>query len=291
MFQRALVATDLSDASDRIVEYTTTLHALGCHELVLAHAICVKHTLGLSGAMQAEIAPQLLTAQQQRLAVMGFSVTTALPMGVPGPELIALAHSKACHCLVIGSHGHSLVRDIILGGVTTDMIHRADIPILVLRMVINETVRRPHYRIGDGDVFGHLLYATDFSETAERAFGYVELLVQHEYRHVTVLHVQDRTQIAPHLEARIEELNTVDRARLERLQRRLLDIGAKQVDVALPYGNPAREILAMTEHGGVSLVVMGTHGRGYISNFVMGRVSHNIVRLSQVPALLIPPIR
>jgi len=84
MFRKALLATDLSPASDRVIEYAATLRALGCQELVLAHAIYVKHTVGLSETLQAEAAPQL-AAQQQRLAAMGFTVTT---VGVPGPELI-----------------------------------------------------------------------------------------------------------------------------------------------------------------------------------------------------------
>lgn len=291
MLGKALVATDLSPASDRVVEYTATLHALGCQELVLAHAILVNQTLGLSGAMQAEVTPQLLATQQQRLAALGFTVTTAMPMGVPGPELITLAHAQGCHFLVIGSHGHSLVCEFFLGGVATDVIHRADLPVLVLRMVSNEVVGGSHYRIGAGTVCNHILYATDFSETSERAFGYVESLVQREYHHVTVLHVQDRTRITPHQETRREEFNTVDRARLERLQRRLLDIGAEQVDVALPSGHPAQEILTISERECVSLVVMGTHGRGSITDLFVGGVSHNVVRLSPVPVLLIPPIR
>ncbi|MHB9035768.1 MAG: universal stress protein [Armatimonadota bacterium] len=36
---------------------------------------------------------------------------------------------------------------------------------------------------------------------------------------------------------------------------------------------------------------MGTHGRGFISDIFAGSVSHNVVRLSQSPVLLIPPAR
>jgi hypothetical protein len=83
---------------------------------------------------------------------------------------------------VIRSHGHSLVREFVFGGVATDVIHRADLPVLVLRMVSNEVGGGSHCRIGAGAVGNHLLYATDFSETSERAFGYVESLVQREYQ-------------------------------------------------------------------------------------------------------------
>jgi len=158
-------------------------------------------------------------------------------------------------------------------------------------MVIGEEAGVPYCHVSAGAVCDHILYATDFSDTAERAFSYVESLVQHECNRVTALHVQDRTLIASHLEARLAEFDAVDRARLERLQRRLLDLGATQVDVALPYGRPAQEILTAAERACASLVVMGTHGRGFFSDLFVGSVSHNVVRLSPVPVLLIPPIR
>jgi len=290
MFRKALIATDLSPASDRVIEYAATLRALGCQELVLAHVIFVKHTVGLSEALQAEAAPQL-AVQQERLAAMGFSVTTVMPVGVPGPELLTLAHAQECQFIVIGSHGHSLAREIALGGVATDVIHRADLPVLLVRMVIGEEAGISQCRVSAGAVCDHILYATDFSNTAERAFSYVESLVQHACHHVTVMHVQDCTRIAPQPEARLAEFNAVDRARLERLQRRLLDLGAEQVDVALPYGHPAQEVLAMAEREYVSLIVMGTHGRGFINDLFAGSVSHIVVRLSPVPVLLIPPIQ
>ena len=120
-----------------------------------------------------------------------------MPVGVPGPELLTLAHTQDCQFIVIGSHGHSLAREIALGGVATDVIHRADLPVLVARMVIGEEAGIPQCRISAGAVCDHVLYATDFSDNAERAFGYVESLVQHGCHHVTVMHVQDRTRIAP----------------------------------------------------------------------------------------------
>jgi nucleotide-binding universal stress UspA family protein len=85
MFKKALVATDLSPASDRVVEYAAALRALGCEDLVLAHVVSTSHTMGLRETLQAEEAPQLVARQQQRLAAMGFSVTAAISVGKGAP--------------------------------------------------------------------------------------------------------------------------------------------------------------------------------------------------------------
>ena len=45
------------------------------------------------------------------------------------------------------------------------------------------------------DLRRHILFCTDFSETAERAFQYVQRIVESGARFVTLLHVQDKTRI------------------------------------------------------------------------------------------------
>jgi nucleotide-binding universal stress UspA family protein len=80
----------------------------------------------------------------------------------------------------------------------------------------------------------------------------------------------------------------VDRERLETLNGRLMAVGGDDLDVAVivRHGVPAAEILALLEQA--SLVVMGTHGRGFVSELFVGSVSHNVARHAGCPVLLIP---
>jgi nucleotide-binding universal stress UspA family protein len=63
------------------------------------------------------------------------------------------------------------------------------------------------------------------------------------------------------------------------------------VRIELPYGSPKKEIVARTKRDDVSLVVMGSQGRGYLAELFLGSVSHAVARHSEVPVLLIPAIR
>lgn len=290
MFRKVLLATDTSAASDAVVEYATRLKSLGCNQVVLVYALYAKHLVGLDEVLKEDAAPKL-DQQRKVLEAAGFVVDVETPTGVPGREITRLADERDCKLIVVGSHGHSLVRDMALGGVATDVVHRATVPVLVVRIQIIEEEGQQCCRVATPDLLSHVLYATDFSDNAERAFLYVEELARIGCKRLSLMHVQDVTRIRPHLEDRLHEFSEMDRSRLERMASRLRDLGVEDVGIEIPYGVPAKEILDYVEASLPSLVVVGTHGRGFVADVLTGSVSHNIVRLSQSPVLVVPPVR
>jgi len=290
MFSKILLATDLSPASESVVDYVKTLRPLGCHKVVLTYVIYVKHLVGLSEALREEATPKL-ESQKRKLEAEGFDISVEMPVGIPGVEITRLALERDCEAIVIGSHGHSLTHDIALGGVATDVVHRAEVPVLVVRLSITEEGEQQFCRVLSTDILSHLLYATDFSDNAERAFWYVEEFAKSGCKRMTLMHVQDVSRISPHLEHRLEEFNRIDEARLDRMASHLRQLGVEDIDLQIPYGAPAKEILEYIKKNCPSVVVMGMHGRGFIADIFVGSVAHNVVRLSQSPVLLVPPIR
>jgi nucleotide-binding universal stress UspA family protein len=77
---------------------------------------------------------------------------------------------------------------------------------------------------------------------------------------------------------------------LEVLQARVQAAGAAQVDLCLAAGHPVAVIRGILASRGISLVVMGTQGKGYIQELFLGSVAHNVTRLAPCPVLLIPRI-
>ncbi len=287
MFSSILVGSDLSPSSYCVVEYAKSLHQVGCRRVVLCYVIYVKHLVGLGDTMREEATP-VLEAQKRELESAGLEVTVETPIGVPGIEITRLAAQIGCRAIVVGSHGHNLFRDILIGGVATDVVHRAERPVLVVRLEIDEQGQEPRCRVGSFEILSHVVYATDFSDNAERAFPYVEEFARSGCRKMTLLHVQDSSRIRPHLEHRLEEFNEIDRSRLERIALRLRELGVEQLRVEIPFGAPAKEIVDYVARESGSIVVMGTHGRGFIADIFAGSVAHNVVRLAQSPVLLVP---
>jgi manganese transport protein len=62
----------------------------------------------------------------------GVAVEIALPQGDPSKELISFAESHRVDMLVMGSHGHRLIGDLLWGQTVDPVRHRVGIPVLVV---------------------------------------------------------------------------------------------------------------------------------------------------------------
>ncbi|KRT68566.1 MAG: UspA domain-containing protein [Deltaproteobacteria bacterium CSP1-8] len=140
-----------------------------------------------------------------------------------------------------------------------------------------------------GDIFRHPLFATDYSEPAERAFHYLEHVVAHTHPpEGTLFHVQDPVRIQPHLAHRLDEFNRIDRERLDALEVRLKEWGASVVNKEVEFGRPGPLIVEKIRKGSYSILVIGGQGRGYMAEAFLGRVANHVVHRSAIPVLVVP---
>jgi manganese transport protein len=76
---------------------------------------------------------QYLAGIADELRAMDVAVEIALQHGDPVKELAAFVSSHGADLLVMGSHGHRLLGDILMGQTVDPVRHRVDIPVLVVR--------------------------------------------------------------------------------------------------------------------------------------------------------------
>ncbi len=290
MFNTILLATDLSKASDCVISCLGGLRELGAGRVILAHALGIKHLESMKYELARLVEPRLLE-QKAVVESYGFEVSVEILPGLPEFEVTRLADRTDTSLIVVGSHGRTMAAEAVLGSVAFEIAHNTTKPLLIVRLKIVEEDNVSRCEITCNDFTRNVLYPTDFSDTAERAFAYVEKIVESGCRRVTLLHVQDKSRIGKHLEGRLEEFNKIDAERLARLKAQLIEKGATDVQVEIPYGLPISEILKQSRQGDYSLIVMGSQGRGFIAETFLGSVSHNIVRRAPLPVLLIPAIR
>jgi nucleotide-binding universal stress UspA family protein len=85
------------------------------------------------------------------------------------------------------------------------------------------------------------------------------------------------------------EAAAVARNFLDLLQGRLEAAGVSEVQTRLAVGHPVAVILELLGTTDISLIVLGTQGKGAIAEIPLGSVAHNISRFTPCPILLIPP--
>ncbi len=285
IFRRILVATDLSPASFVVVRHMGELAFLGVQECLLVQCVNVSEEGVL---VEGFLKKGELAEQEEMLKQQGYAVTALVLPGMARLEIDRIARERGCSLIVVGSHGQTLARDLFLGSVASEIIQRATRPILVMRLSVTKDSGKIDVRCLRHRFREHVLFATDFSENAGLAFAYLKHMVACGLKHVTLVHVQDKNRLDPHLLSRLEEFNEVDRGRLEKMREELKKEGEVQVTVEIPYGVPIEELLGLVRKRDVQMVVMGSQGRRYIQELFLGSVSHALARFSEAAVMLIP---
>ena len=287
MFKTIVLATDLSPAWDEIVACAGEFKTLGCAEVVLTHVITVQFMVGLDATLRAEAEP-LLERQKQVLQDQGFQVSVEMPLGLPAFALNDVARRHGADLIVVGSHGKSLWREQVLGCVTCAVLHHTEYPVLLLNVRIKEGMATGTCRIEVGELLRHVLLPTDFSDIAARASTYVERLASRGLSQVTVLNALDVPGHEAYPEGYQEIAEGAARDLLDQWKQRLLKAGVPMVNDHFDLGHPIPAILQILKSQDISLIVMGTQGKGFIKEIFLGSVAHNISRLANCPVLLIP---
>ena len=233
-------------------------------------------------------AEKALKPARTRLQKAGITPTVRFAVGNPADEISAAA-AKNVDLLVMGSHGHSALRGLLVGSVTNSVLAQTKTPILILRH--RETPPADSLKVGiavDGSKFGR--------EAVKYVLRHLDLFGARPQ--ITVLHVvadfagalmPDMAGIA--LPAYSEkDIRSIQKKAFEsavRPARKLfLKAGVTPTEVCLA-GNPGDEIAAYAKKKKLDVLVMGSHGYGAFKAAVMGSVATRVAHTAVVPLLLV----
>lgn len=214
MFSKILIATDLSAASHAVVQCAAGLRSIGARQCHLLQCMNVGEEASVLAAPAREVLKQTLADQKAMLEKAGLTVRTEVVPGFAQVEINRVARKHNCSLIVVGSHGHTLLGEMLLGGVASAVIHHADRPVLIVRVERKPGSSDECVKGETCDFVRHILFPTDFSDNAAHAFQTVKQLVAAGAKEVTLLHVQDKACIDPHLIYRLHEFNRIDGERL-----------------------------------------------------------------------------
>jgi nucleotide-binding universal stress UspA family protein len=279
MFERVLVAMDLSPATEALVSSLPGLRQFGTEEIILAHvARPIKEPV--SGSLR-EIGDlrERLNGLAKRLEGEGFNVSVEVPTGSPATELIKVAQTRDPDVIVVGSRSHTRIREAFVGSVAWELVRRASRPVLLQRIEANRPDPEAALEVRNDGLPRRVIHPTDFSAAAQRALPWLQALAARGVKSFTLLHVlpvedtEGRSQAEEQLKALAEQLDPN---------------GDLDVKAQVRLGTPHEEILSEGGKDTSNMVVMGTHGRGVLPEIVMGSESRQVVRRAAATVLLIP---
>jgi nucleotide-binding universal stress UspA family protein len=143
-------------------------------------------------------------------------------------------------------------------------------------------------------MFDKILYPTDFSDVANKAMNYITKLKEAGAKEVIVLHVIDERAIGDIclLYASKGSVEMVRRIE-EEAWREMDNVGARlrqegfEVRLRIEKGIPLPQILRVEQEEGVSLIVIGSHGKSNVEEMLLGSVSEKVIRKSGAPILVV----
>lgn len=290
MFKRFILATDLSGASNAVIEGLGGLKTLGAVECLLVLAL-PQNSDELIVEYRRDIIDQRLQAQKERLEKLGYRTETRIVTGPGKRELNRIAVEEDYALIVAGAEKHTLVSEIFSSTLAYDVMHLAEKPLLILRLEKDPEKGFSAAEAISAENEQPVLFATDFSENAETAFEYVEGMVARGFKNIILYHVLDKGKIEPYLEDMLEDFSKEDLERLESMKRMLAEKGDAHIEILLHYGHPAMDIVQLAEERRAQLILMGSQGGGFIRQLYLGSVSHNVARQAPASVLIIPAKR
>jgi nucleotide-binding universal stress UspA family protein len=221
--------------------------------------------------MEARSAKTLKEAAEQ-LAALKLKGTVRKEQGRVAPTILKRT-PKRDGLLVVGSQGLDALDRFMLGSVSTNLIHHATCPVLVVK--------------GEAAPLRRILLATDGSPASAKALKFVLTKLQPDRStgqggrvpiHVSVFHVLSLVMYPG--------LKEASKTLLEQSVQKLIKAGFTAEPLCY-LGNPAEEIMKAASRQHADLIVMGAKGLGAIARFLLGSVSTRVVQHADSSVLVV----
>jgi len=221
--------------------------------------------------METRCAKTLKEATEE-LAALKLKGRVRKEQGAVAPTILKRA-PKRDGLLVVGSQGLDALDRFMLGSVSTNLIHHATCPVLVVK--------------GEAAPLRRIILATDGSNASAKALAFVLAKFQPDPSagkgwgvpiHVSVIHVMPPVKYPG-----LEEAN---RRLLEQSVQKLIKAGFT-AEALCRFGKPAEEIMKLASKQHADLIVMGAKGLGAVARFLLGSVSTRVVQQANCSVLVV----
>lgn len=282
MYEKAVICTDLSADSDALLGCIPRFQSLGLRSAVLTHVVDIfspsvesQDSDGCDAAFQRQV---------QTLEKQDVTVSVDMPLGHAAFSLDEVSRRHEAGLIIVGSESTGWFGAPFAASTSSDVTKFSRTPVLLAsaKAVQQEFVE------GSPELLDNVLYATDFSDTAEQAFEHLAHAVKMGAKNITLLHVQDTDVLNSVPESCATEFDRRDAIRLLKVRDRLAKYGTCEISCEVVNGRPSEEVSRRTADGKYTYVVLGSHGRSYQAEGPLGGVSDAVIRYSVVPVLLVP---
>ncbi|HMP88594.1 MAG TPA: universal stress protein [Kiritimatiellia bacterium] len=137
-----LAPVDFSDCAQKVIETATRLVSAFGSRLIILHVAAPEpefvgygpgpQTVRDSVAKEFKDEHRRIHALSRELEACGLNATALVIQGYPVDKIIEEAARQQADLIVMGSHGHGLLRNLLVGSVTEGVMRKAECPVLIV---------------------------------------------------------------------------------------------------------------------------------------------------------------
>ncbi|MFH1736741.1 MAG: universal stress protein [Actinomycetota bacterium] len=282
MFKTILFPTDFSEYSLKTLEYVWGLKAAGVERVILVNILEAVDEYPIALARKRRTL-EALKEQEEILSNHGLQTESRVELGKPYREILRIAEEEEVSMIVIGCHGKGLLDEVVIGSVSDRVTREATVPVMLVKYKVLHKEGGDRLEKTSGESFKKILYTTDGSPCAQMAKKFIRGFAQAGCKEVIIASVVDPNTVPQKdIPKAVKELETKLSVAAGELRERGL-----MSKVMVPVGTPLEELLRIAKEERVSLIVMGSTGKGYFKQMVLGSVSESMIREAKCPVLII----
>ncbi|MCV7257519.1 universal stress protein [Mycobacterium shimoidei] len=280
-----LVAVDGSDESRAAISWAARESCLRHEAVTLMHVVQPVVVSWPIAVEQATIAKWQEDNAREVIALARNEFTAAREGSQPCDVATEIRYSNVVHALVdaskdarmivVGSRGRGALSRILLGSVSSGVLHHADCPVVIVHRNAPSPDSDAPILLGiDGSPASEEATAFAFEEAALRGVPLIALHAWSDVGVFPILEMDWRTYR--------DEGEEVLGERLAGWQEQYPDV---RVERRLVCDTPARWLIK--ESRKAQMVVLGSHGRGGFGGMLLGSVSSAVAQAAQVPVVVL----
>jgi nucleotide-binding universal stress UspA family protein len=197
-----------------------------------------------------------------------------------------VAEEENVSLIVAGRERKGILDEVFVGSITDKIIRHGRKPVYIPKYPGTYGADRETGEALCRNPFRKILYPTDWSDCARAALDYVRQFRNAGVEEVVVAHIMDAKAMKLQPEEKFREFERIDEEKLAQVKQTLEKEGF-QVSTRLCVGNPRAALITLAKTADVSLIVMGSHGKGRTEGILWGSVSRNVAEYSDRPILVI----
>lgn len=291
LYKHILVATDFSEASARAIDaavgfgraFASKLSVVNAYGFTaVAPSMMPYDAAETLRTLKARSLEELEKLQGERMSELPNTDVAALVDRGTANTIVDHATEHGVDLIIVGSHGRSGIKRMVLGSVAERVVRHAACDVLVVG-----PDAKP-----DAPFAERVFVATDLSEQSGFALNKAHVLAQAFNADVCLAHVYDATETMPPIDHVVvpqseKQAMNARLTRLHELHAAHMDKSARVSVELLTSPSAAAAICERAEKGKYDLIVLSKHGRSAIARMLIGSVAEAVTRIAHRPVLVV----